>query len=38
MQAQQNPKEYYSIEEKFKYKIRVNGKNLSFDGVGDKID
>lgn len=38
MQAQPNPKEYYSIEEKIKYKIRVNGQNLSFDGGGDKID
>lgn len=38
MQAQPNPKEYYSIEEKIKYKIRVNGQNLSFDGGGVKID
>ncbi len=38
MQAQPNPKEYYSIEEKIKYKIRVHGQNLSFDGGGDKID
>jgi len=38
MQSQPNPKEYYSIEEKIKYKIRVNGQNLSFNGGGNKID
>ncbi len=37
-QSQPTPKEYYSVKEDIKYKIRVNGKNFSFNGIGDKID
>jgi hypothetical protein len=37
-QSQPTPKEYYSIKEEIKYKIRVNGKNFSFNGLGEKID
>lgn len=37
-QSQTSPKEYYSIKEEIKYKIRVNGKNFSFNGLGEKID
>lgn len=38
MQSQPTPKEYYSINEKIKYKIRVNGKNISYDDSGNKLD
>ncbi|MBK6608233.1 MAG: hypothetical protein KBF99_00590 [Leptospiraceae bacterium] len=37
-QSQPTPKEYYSIKEEIKYKVKVNSKNISFNGVGDKID
>lgn len=37
-QSQPTPKEYYSIKEEIKYKVKVNGKNISFNGFGDKID
>lgn len=37
-QSQPTPKEYYSIREEIKYRVKVTGKNITFNANGDKID
>ncbi|MBK8395361.1 MAG: hypothetical protein IPL26_08975 [Leptospiraceae bacterium] len=37
-QNQPNPKEFYSIKEEIIYKVRANGRNFLFNGLGDRID